>query len=48
MTLEGIRIHRLDQPTERRRWIRVSETPNYALMPDGTPCPTTCFYKSLV
>ncbi len=23
------------------------EIPDYALMPDGTPCPTTYFYKRL-
>lgn len=28
-------------------WQRVGEIPNYALMPDGAPCPTTYFYKSL-
>lgn len=33
---------------ERSGWQRVGEIPNYALMPDGTPCPTTYFYKSLV
>jgi len=30
---------------ERGGWTRVGEIPNYALMPDGTPCPTTYFYK---
>ena len=28
-------------------WTRVGEVPNYALMPDGTPCSTTFFYKEL-
>ncbi|WP_132458036.1 GNAT family N-acetyltransferase [Pseudomonas aeruginosa] len=28
-------------------WTRVGEIPDYALMPDGTPCPTTYFYKRL-
>jgi GNAT superfamily N-acetyltransferase len=28
-------------------WQRVGEVPHYALMPDGTPCGTTFFYKSL-
>ena len=28
-------------------WQRVGEIPNYALWPDGRPCPTTVFYKSL-
>ncbi|AHG90622.1 GCN5-related N-acetyltransferase [Gemmatirosa kalamazoonensis] len=28
-------------------WTRVGVVPNYALMPDGTPCATTIFYKDL-
>lgn len=28
-------------------WIRVGVIPNYALMPDGTPCSTTYFYRDL-
>jgi GNAT superfamily N-acetyltransferase len=28
-------------------WQRCGEIPNYALWPDGRPCPTTVFYKSL-
>lgn len=28
-------------------WQRCGEIPNYALWPDGVPCPTTIFYKSL-
>ncbi|HVY80983.1 MAG TPA: GNAT family N-acetyltransferase [Steroidobacteraceae bacterium] len=31
----------------RHGWQRVGEIPNYALWPDGRPCPTTVFYKSL-
>ncbi len=31
----------------RQGWQRVGEIPNYALWPDGRPCPTTVFYKSL-
>ena len=31
----------------RGGWQRVGEIPDYALMPDGTPCPTTVFYKAL-
>ena len=30
---------------ERRGWQRVGVIPNYALMPDGRPCPTTYFHK---
>jgi GNAT superfamily N-acetyltransferase len=32
---------------ERLGWIRVGVVPGYALMPDGRPCDTTFFYKSL-
>ena len=28
-------------------WTRVGEVPNYALMPNGTPCATTFFFKEL-
>jgi hypothetical protein len=28
-------------------WQRVGDVPHYALMPDGRPCSTTFFYKSL-
>ena len=31
----------------RQGWQRCGEIPNYALMPDGTPCATTIFFKSL-
>jgi GNAT superfamily N-acetyltransferase len=31
----------------RRGWTRVGEIPDFALMPDGRPCPTTIFYKVL-
>lgn len=31
----------------RGGWRRCGQIPNYALMPDGTPCATTIFYKSL-
>jgi GNAT superfamily N-acetyltransferase len=32
---------------ERQGWQRCGEIPNYALMPDGTPCATTIFFKLL-
>jgi len=32
---------------ERAGWQRVGVVPNYALMPDGTPCGTTFFHKQL-
>ena len=31
----------------RLGWKRVGEVPDYALLPDGAPCATTFFYKSL-
>jgi GNAT superfamily N-acetyltransferase len=31
----------------RLGWVRVGDIPNYALMPDGTPCSTTVFYRDL-
>lgn len=31
----------------RHGWQRCGEIPNYALMPDGRPCPTTVFFKAL-
>jgi GNAT superfamily N-acetyltransferase len=31
----------------RRGWQRVGQIPDYALLPDGGPCATTIFYKSL-
>src|SRR5882724_2189399 len=31
----------------RQGWQRCGEIPNYALLPDGTPCATTYFFKSL-
>jgi len=33
---------------ERLGWTRVGVIPNYALSPDGRPCSTTFFFKSLV
>jgi GNAT superfamily N-acetyltransferase len=32
----------------RQGWQRCGEIPNYALMPDGTPCATTIYFKALV
>jgi GNAT superfamily N-acetyltransferase len=31
----------------RRGWQRCGQIPDYALWPDGTPCPTTIFFKFL-
>jgi ribosomal protein S18 acetylase RimI-like enzyme len=36
-----------DRLYTRLGWTRVGEIPEYALMPDGTPCPTTFFYRKL-
>jgi GNAT superfamily N-acetyltransferase len=33
---------------ERMGWVRVGDIPNYALMPDGTPCGTTFYYRDLM
>lgn len=32
---------------QRQGWQRCGEIPNYALWPDGRPCPTTVFFKLL-
>ncbi len=32
---------------ERLGWVRVGVVPGYALMPDGAPCGTTIFYKTV-
>jgi GNAT superfamily N-acetyltransferase len=32
---------------ERQGWQRCGKIPDYALMPDGTPCATTIFFKFL-
>lgn len=32
----------------REGWQRCGEIPNYALWPDGAPCATTIFFKSLL
>ncbi|MBX3603618.1 MAG: GNAT family N-acetyltransferase [Piscinibacter sp.] len=52
---EGRRVLVLDTVTggdaerlyARAGWQRVGEVPHYALMPDGTPCGTTFFYRHL-
>lgn len=31
----------------RQGWQSIGQIPNYALMPDGVPCATTVFFKSL-
>lgn len=33
---------------ERLDWRRVGNIPNYALMPDGSPCSTTYYYRNLI
>lgn len=32
---------------ERLDWVRVGDIPNYALMPNGSPCSTTCYYRNV-
>lgn len=41
-TVTGSAAHRLYR---RRGWVEVGEIPDFALYPDGRPCPTTYFYK---
>lgn len=43
-TVTGTTAYRL---YERQGWQRCGEIPNYALWPDGRPCPTTVFFKAL-
>lgn len=31
----------------RQGWVRSGEIPDYALWPDGRPCPTTIYFKAL-
>jgi GNAT superfamily N-acetyltransferase len=38
---DGFRLY------SRQGWQPCGEIPNYALWPDGRPCPTTVFFKSL-
>jgi ribosomal protein S18 acetylase RimI-like enzyme len=32
---------------ERLGWVRVGNIPAYALLPDGTPCATTYYFREL-
>ena len=32
---------------ERMGWVKVGDIPKFALMPDGTPCSTTVYYRNL-
>jgi len=32
---------------ERHGWQRVGQVPGYALFPDGRPCATTFYFKTL-
>ncbi|HXC51782.1 MAG TPA: GNAT family N-acetyltransferase [Candidatus Limnocylindrales bacterium] len=43
-TVTGSDAYRL---YSRSGWQRCGEIPDYALWPDGRPCPTTIFFKSL-
>jgi GNAT superfamily N-acetyltransferase len=33
---------------ERLDWVRVGDIPYYALMPNGSPCSTTYYYRNLI
>ncbi len=36
-----------DRLYRRLGWVEVGPVPDFALMPDGAPCPTTFFYRDL-
>ena len=33
---------------ERLNWVRVGDVPHFALMPEGSPCSTTYYYRNLM
>lgn len=47
LVLDTVRGSDAERLYRRAGWTRVGEVPDYALMPDGRPCPTTFFYKML-
>lgn len=47
LVLDTVTGSAADRLYTRLGWQRVGPVPNYALMPDGTPCETTFFYKEL-
>lgn len=47
LVLDTITGHAGDRLYARHGWQRAGEIPNFALWPDGRPCPTTYYYKQL-
>lgn len=47
LVLDTVTGSSADRLYTRLGWVRVGEVPEYALMPDGEPCPTTFFYRKL-
>jgi GNAT superfamily N-acetyltransferase len=47
LVLDTVTGSAADRLYTRLGWQRVGPVPNYALMPDGSPCETTFFYKAL-
>lgn len=47
LVLDTVTGSTADRLYTRLGWVRVGEVPDYALMPDGAPCPTTFFYRKL-
>jgi GNAT superfamily N-acetyltransferase len=47
LVLDTVTGSTADRLYTRLGWTRVGEVPDYALMPDGDPCPTTFFYRKL-
>lgn len=47
LVLDTITGHAGERLYARHGWQRAGEIPNFALWPDGRPCPTTYYYKLL-
>jgi len=47
LVLDTVTGSAADRLYARQGWQRCGEIPNYALWPDGRPCPTTVFFKQL-
>jgi ribosomal protein S18 acetylase RimI-like enzyme len=47
LVLDTVTGSTADRLYRRLGWTEVGEIPDFALYPDGTPCPTTVFYKRL-
>ena len=47
LVLDTVSGSSADRLYRRLGWTEVGEIPEFALYPDGTPCPTTVFYKPL-